>query len=102
MRELASKAHLAADPERPNETVNVIAMDTAGHIACGVSTSGWAWKYPGRIGDSPIIGAGNYADNRFGACACTGYGEMAIRSNTAHAVVMYLKMGDTPRQAARR
>jgi beta-aspartyl-peptidase (threonine type) len=74
-------------------TVNVIAIDRRGDIASGVSTSGWAWKYPGRVGDSPIIGAGNYADNRYGACACTGYGEMAIRSSTAHSVVLYMKVG---------
>ncbi len=86
-------ARLAADPERPNETVNFIAMDAQGHLAGGVSTSGWAWKYPGRLGDSPVIGAGNYADSRYGAAACTGRGEMAMRLCTAHSVVMYLKMG---------
>ena len=86
-------ARLAADPERPNETVNFIAMDAQGNLAAGVSTSGWAWKYPGRLGDSPVIGAGNYADNRYGAAACTGRGEMAMRLCTAHSVVMYLKMG---------
>ena len=50
-------------------------------------------KRYGRVGDSPIIGAGNYADNRYGAAACTGRGEMAIRLCTAHSVVLYLKMG---------
>jgi isoaspartyl peptidase/L-asparaginase-like protein (Ntn-hydrolase superfamily) len=86
-------AKLAADPERPNETVNFIARDAQGNLATGVSTSGWSWKYPGRLGDSPVIGAGNYADNRYGAAACTGRGEMAMRCCTAHSVVMYLKMG---------
>ena len=62
-------------------------------MASGVSTSGWAWKYPGRVGDTPIVGAGFYADNRYGACACTGYGEMAIRAATAHSVVVYMKTG---------
>jgi beta-aspartyl-peptidase (threonine type) len=66
-----------------------------------VSTSGWAWKYPGRVGDSPLIGAGNYCDNRYGACACTGYGEMAIRSSTARSVVLYMKMGRSLDRAAR-
>ncbi len=84
---------LATDPERTYGTVNVIAQDQNGDIACGVSTSGWAWKYPGRLGDSPIIGAGNYADNRYGAAACTGMGEMAIRASTARSIVLYLKMG---------
>ncbi len=86
---------LATDPERTYGTVNVIAQDKDGNIACGVSTSGWAWKYPGRLGDSPIIGAGNYADNRYGAAACTGMGEMAIRASTARSIVLYMKMGLT-------
>jgi len=84
---------VAAQAEDYWGTVNVIAIDRRGDIASGVSTSGWAWKYPGRVGDSPLIGAGNYADTRYGACACTGYGEMAIRCGTARSVVLYLKMG---------
>ena len=94
MRQLAG--HLARDPERPVDahgTVNVIARDASGQLASGVSTSGWAWKYPGRVGDSPIIGAGNYADSRYGAACCTGRGEMAQRCCTAHTVVMLLRCG---------
>ncbi|MCC6792594.1 MAG: N(4)-(beta-N-acetylglucosaminyl)-L-asparaginase [Thermomicrobiales bacterium] len=98
---------LASDPQFPEEpphgTVNFVARDRNGDIACGVSTSGWAWKYPGRLGDSPIIGAGNYADNRWGAAACTGRGEMAQRCLTAHSVVTFLRFGmsldDALRQA---
>ncbi len=93
---------LTTDPERVMGTVNFIAIDSAGDIASGVSTSGWAWKYPGRIGDSPIIGAGNYADNRYGACACTGMGEMAIRAGTACSLILYLKTGLSLDAAARR
>lgn len=93
---------LATDPERVTSTVNFIAIDKHGDICTGVSTSGWAWKYPGRVGDSPIIGAGNYADNRYGACACTGMGEMAIRANTAHSVVFYMKMGLSVVESAQR
>ena len=93
---------LTTDPERVLGTVNFIAIDSAGDIASGVSTSGWAWKYPGRIGDSPIIGAGNYADKRYGACACTGMGEMAIRAGTARSLVLYLKMGLSLKEAAQR
>ncbi len=84
---------MATDPERVAGTVNFIAIDGKGDICSGVSTSGWAWKYPGRVGDSPIIGAGNYADNRYGACACTGMGEMAIRACTAYGLVSYLRAG---------
>ncbi|MCC7022824.1 MAG: N(4)-(beta-N-acetylglucosaminyl)-L-asparaginase [Thermomicrobiales bacterium] len=93
-RELA--ARLTRDPERPHDahgTVNVIARDGAGNIASGVSTSGWAWKFPGRAGDSPIIGAGNYADQRYGAATCTGRGEMAQRCCTAHSVVTFMRFG---------
>lgn len=94
IRELVGR--VSSDPEMPadaHSTVNVIARDRDGNLACGVSTSGWAWKYPGRLGDSPIIGAGNYADNRWGAAACTGRGEMAQRCCTAHAVVTFLRFG---------
>jgi L-asparaginase / beta-aspartyl-peptidase len=96
MRELAGR--LSQDPERPPDahgTVNVIARDAAGDLASGVSTSGWAWKFPGRVGDSPIIGAGNYADNRWGAATCTGRGEMAQRCCTAHSVVGFMRGGMT-------
>lgn len=92
---------LATDPERPFGTVNFIAMDAKGDICTGVSTSGWAWKYPGRLGDSPVIGAGNYANNLYGAAACTGMGEMSIRASTARSVVLYMKMGYTIEEAGR-
>ncbi len=74
-------------------TVNVLAIDADGNIACAVSTSGTALKCPGRLGDSPIIGAGNYCDNRFGAAACTGRGELAIRNSTARTLIHYLADG---------
>ena len=79
--------------EPPHGTVNILALDAAGNLASAVSTSGWAWKYPGRLGDSPVIGAGNYCDNRWGAAACTGRGEMAFRCATAHSVIMFLRFG---------
>ena len=93
---------ISTDPEKRFGTVNFIAQDKNGDICGGVSTSGWAWKYPGRVGDSPIIGAGNYADNRFGAAACTGMGEMAIRACTAHSLVFYMKMGMSVAEAGER
>ncbi|MCP4371274.1 MAG: asparaginase, partial [Deltaproteobacteria bacterium] len=93
---------LATAPERPwRGTVNSIAQDAQGDICAGVSTSGWAWKYPGRVGDSPVIGAGLYADNRYGAAGCTGMGEMALRANTAHSIVFYLKQGLSVEEAGR-
>jgi beta-aspartyl-peptidase (threonine type) len=91
----------ATDPEQAEQewgtgvtgTVVVLARDAHGDLAVAASTSGWAWKYPGRVGDTPIVGAGGYADNRYGAAACTGRGEMALRAATARSIVLYLKMG---------
>jgi beta-aspartyl-peptidase (threonine type) len=80
-------------------TVNFLAYDRHGDIASAVSTSGWPCKYPGRLGDSPLIGAGNYADNRYGAAACTHYGELAIRCGTARSAVLYMKMGMSVKDA---
>lgn len=86
-RMLAAVVDLASDPDHVAGTVNFIAIDGSGAMASAVSTSGWAWKYPGRLGDSPVIGAGNYCDVRYGAAACTGFGELAIRAGTARMVV---------------
>ena len=74
-------------------TVNFLALDARGNLASAVTTSGWAYKYPGRVGDSPVIGAGNYCDSRYGAAACTGYGELAIRNVTAKTAVDRLASG---------
>lgn len=90
--QLGDRALPASQEERLG-TVNFLALDQHGDLASAVSTSGIAWKYPGRVGDSPLIGAGNYCDNRYGAVACTGMGELAIRASTARSVVLYLKMG---------
>ncbi len=83
----------AVDPEKLFDTTVYLSIDHEARISTATSTSGWAWKYPGRLGDSPIIGAGSYADSRYGACACTHTGEMSIRAGTARSVVLYLKMG---------
>jgi beta-aspartyl-peptidase (threonine type) len=82
-----------SNPHRTRGTVNFIVRDGQGNLATGVSTSGFYGKYPGRLGDTPVIGAGNYADSRYGAAACTGMGEMSIRASTARSLVLYLKMG---------
>lgn len=91
--ELWKLSHLAVDPQKAGGTTNFIARDGNGDICVGVSTSGWGWKYPGRLGDSPVISAGGYADNRYGAAACTGTGELCIRAGTARSLVTYLKTG---------
>jgi len=72
-----------------HDTMNIIVRDATGHLVTAVTTSGLAWKYPGRVGDSPLIGAGNYCDDRYGAAACMGLGEIAIRlASSAHAVFL--------------
>src|ERR1035437_7700836 len=98
-RLLSRVSSLFRDPEHVAGTVNFLAIDKAGHVASAVSTSGRAWKYPGRLGDSPVIGAGNYCDDRYGAAACTGWGELAIRGVTAYTVVSGLSAG-LPLEAA--
>lgn len=90
---LAELCQHAIDPEKGRDTTVFLSRDARNEIMAGVSTSGWAWKYPGRLGDSPVIGAGCYADTMHGAAACTGTGEMAIRAGTARAIVLYMKMG---------
>jgi L-asparaginase len=87
------------DPWHSGGTTVYLAQDRDGNIAAATSTSGWAWKYPGRLGDSPVAGAGFYADNRYGAAACTGMGELSIRTGLARMAVHCLKMGMTVHEA---
>ncbi len=82
-----------ARPDIARGTTILLVRDAAGHMAGGVSTSGWAYKYPGRLGDSPVIGAGLYVDERYGAAACTHTGEMTIRAGTARLAVALLQRG---------
>ncbi|MEG9884798.1 MAG: N(4)-(beta-N-acetylglucosaminyl)-L-asparaginase [Hyphomicrobiales bacterium] len=96
---LAELSNNATDPERVRDTTVFLSLDARQKLSVATSTSGWAWKYPGRLGDSPIIGGGSYADSRYGACACTHTGEMTIRCGTSRAVVLYIKMGMTLEQA---
>ncbi len=96
---LARLAWHTSDPEHAHGTTVFLAQEACGHMAVGVSTSGWAFKYPGRLGDSPLVGAGCYVDERYGAAGCIGQGELTIRAGTARAVVLYLKMGLTLREA---
>jgi len=78
---------------RHHGTVDIMAMDAHGNICSGVSTSGTYLKFPGRVGDSPIIGAGNYCDNTVGAASCTGKGELAISLSTARSIIAFMDAG---------
>ena len=88
-----------APHDGPWGTINIIALDESGELVCGVSTSGYPYKHPGRVGDSSVAGAGNYSDIRYGAAACTGRGELALRSGTARTVVENIKAGQDPETA---
>jgi beta-aspartyl-peptidase (threonine type) len=81
------------------ETVGAVALDMDGNVAAATSTGGFPLKLPGRIGDSPLIGCGTYADNRAGACSATGVGEIAIRLVLAKTVCNYMENGKTAQEA---
>ncbi len=80
-------------------TINCLAIDKNGNIAGTTTTSGLSWKIPGRVGDSPIIGAGLYVDNEVGGAGSTGRGEANIKVCGAHTVVELMRQGKTPEQA---
>lgn len=87
----------AVDP--PTGTINCLALNAKGEMSGVTTTSGLAWKIPGRIGDSPIIGAGLYVDQDVGAAGSTGRGEENIRIAGAHTVVENMRHGMSPREA---
>ena len=90
-----------APHDGPWGTINVIALDASGEMVVGVSTSGYPWKYPGRVGDSPLPGAGTWCDLRGGGAACTGRGELSMRAGTARTVVEGLRRGQGVEDACR-
>ncbi|WP_375425764.1 N(4)-(beta-N-acetylglucosaminyl)-L-asparaginase [uncultured Friedmanniella sp.] len=90
-----------APHDGPWGTINVLALDASGELVVGVSTSGYPWKYPGRVGDSALPGAGNWCDLRYGGAACTGRGELSLRAGTARTVVEALGRGDDVERACR-
>lgn len=83
------------------DTVGAVALDAAGRLAAAVSTGGMSLKRPGRIGDSPVVGGGYWADDRHGACVTTGVGEVLMRQGTARRCVQLLSEGHAPGAAAR-
>ncbi|MBI4514525.1 MAG: isoaspartyl peptidase/L-asparaginase [Deltaproteobacteria bacterium] len=85
----------------PAGTVGAVAVDSAGHVAAATSTGGLFYKRPGRIGDSAVLGAGTYADDRLGAASATGRGEAIMRVTLAKTVADMLGAGTEPMAAAR-
>ena len=93
------------DPEvrkffkRPTGTIHLAALSAAGDLSCVTSTSGLAFKLPGRVGDSPIIGAGLYVDNQVGTCGSTGRGEANLQNLSSYAGVEQMRQGKSPKEA---
>lgn len=82
-----------------HDTIGMLAMDQFGNLSGACTTSGWAYKMPGRVGDSPIIGAGLFVDNEIGAACATGMGEAIVRIAGSHTVVELMRAGHSPQKA---
>jgi len=101
-RKISQAAPYFFDDGTPNhDTMGTIAMDAKGRLAGMVTTSGMAFKMRGRVGDSPIIGAGLFVDNEAGAATSSGVGEEVIRICGTHTVVEQMRMGRSPEEACR-
>ena len=83
----------------PTGTIHCAGIDTQGDLSCVTTTSGLAFKIPGRVGDSPIIGAGLYVDNEIGSCGSTGRGEANLQNLCSFAAVELMRSGMTPQEA---
>ncbi len=84
-----------------HDTIGLLAIDQQGRISGACTTSGWAYKLPGRLGDSPIIGSGLFVDQEVGGAVATGLGESIIRIAGAHTVVELMRQGKSPEQACK-
>jgi N4-(beta-N-acetylglucosaminyl)-L-asparaginase len=85
-----------------HDTIGMVAMDAKGNLSGSCTTSGMAFKMRGRVGDSPIIGAGLFVDNEVGACTATGQGEDVIRVAGSHTVVEFMRQGMSPETACKK
>jgi len=85
-----------------HDTIAMVAIDANGDIAAGTSTNGLTYKIPGRVGDSPIPGAGAYVDNDYGACGATGNGDVMMRFAPCYEAVALLRSGLDPNAAAQK
>ncbi len=102
VRQWFKKYFYRRDQDRREGTVHCSAMDASGAMACGTSTSGHAFKMPGRVGDSPILGAGLYVDQQGGCCGSIGHGEANLQNLSSYAVVDHLCRGDDAETAGLR
>ena len=82
-----------------HDTIGMVGTDGRGHVVSGCSTSGLAWKIPGRVGDSPLVGCGVYADDNVGAASATGDGDLMTNYCTSISIVHYMARGMSPQDA---
>jgi isoaspartyl peptidase/L-asparaginase-like protein (Ntn-hydrolase superfamily) len=82
-----------------HDTIGMIALDNHGNLSGSCTTSGLAWKYYGRVGDSPIIGAGLFVDNKYGAACATGKGESVMKMSGSFLIVELMRQGKSPQEA---
>ena len=94
--------HKLDSGEWNHDTIGMVAMDTNGNFSGSCTTSGAGFKMRGRVGDSPIIGAGLFVDNEVGACTATGQGEDVIRVAGSHSVVELMRQGLSPEMACKK
>ncbi len=94
---LARAVQVILDP--PTGTIPCMAVDAKGDISAVTTTSGLSWKIPGRVGDSPIIGAGCCVDNEVGAAGSTGKGEENIKMSGGHTIIEMMRQGKSPKDA---
>jgi N4-(beta-N-acetylglucosaminyl)-L-asparaginase len=96
----AERSRLPGNKEN-HDTLGMLALDADGNLAGACTTSGMAWKIHGRVGDSPIVGAGLYVDNAVGGATASGVGEEMIRNAASFLVVELMRQGRTPMEACR-
>lgn len=87
------------NPTQNHDTIGMVATDGKGHMVSGCSTSGLAWKISGRVGDSPLVGCGVFADDNVGAASATGDGDLMTNYCTSVSIVHYMARGMTPQEA---
>jgi isoaspartyl peptidase/L-asparaginase-like protein (Ntn-hydrolase superfamily) len=97
--EQATEKKQPAINEENHDTIAMLGLDADGNLFGGCSTSGWGYKIPGRVGDSPIIGSGLYVDNKIGAAGATGLGENVMRHCGSFLVVEMMRNGASPTEA---
>ncbi len=98
-REFSAKINIENKQEDNHDTIGILAIDNEGRMSGACTTSGMGYKLPGRVGDSPIIGAGLFVDGEVGGAVATGMGELVMKTLGTFLVVEFMRNGMSPREA---